>query len=329
MSGYYSGPPSKHFDGTRFFIPDHPTDKTLGELWRWTWNAKWRGGRAEWPASFPSPFAGCVPPPHSTGLRVTLIGHASFLIQVAGRNILVDPVYADRASPVRWAGPQRVNPPGIAFADLPLIDTVLLTHNHYDHLDFSTLRRLWRRFRPRIIAPLGNDTVIQRRLPDVDVGVLDWGQAADLGHGIIAHLEPSLHWSARGLGDRRMALWGAFVLSTPAGVVYHVGDTAYGDGRVFRAVRDKYGPPTLAILPIGAYAPRWLMANQHMDPQEAVRAFRDCGALQAIGHHWGTFQLTDEAIEAPAETLAATGVERFHAMRPGEVLEEGKEGLLF
>ena len=323
MRAYYSGPPSAHFDGTRFFIPDHTTDKTLGELWRWTWNANWRGGRAEWPDHFPSPFAGAVPPVTSIPLRVTLIGHASFLIQVAGRNILVDPVFSDRASPVRWAGPLRVNPPGIAFDDLPPIDHVLLTHNHYDHLDFATLRRLWRRFRPRITAPLGNDTVIHRRIPGLPVDVLDWHQSTDLGSGIVAHLEPSLHWSARGLGDRRMALWGAFVLTTPAGTVYHVGDTAYGDGRLFRAVRDTYGPPDLAILPIGAYSPRWMMANQHMDPREAVRAFHDCGADQAIGHHWGTFQLTDEPIEAPVQALdgalSADDRGRFRALRPGEV----------
>ena len=326
MSAYYSGPPTAHFDGTRFFIPGHATDKTLAELLRWHWEAAWRGGRVAWPQSFPSPYADAVPPPRSTSLRVTFIGHASFLIQVAGQNILVDPVYSERASPVRWAGPRRINPPGIAWANLPDIDTVLLTHNHYDHLDFATLRRLWQRFHPRIVAPLANDVVIHRRLPELKVDVLDWGQAAalgaPLGANVTAHLEPSLHWSARGLMDRRKALWGAFVLTTPQGVVYHVGDTAYGDGSLFRAVRDRYGPPLLAILPIGAYAPRWLMENQHMDPNEAVRAFRDCGATQAIGHHWGTFQLTDEAIEAPAQALAATGVERFRALRPGEVWEE-------
>ncbi len=322
---YYRGSVSSHFDGTRFFVPGHSTDKRLGELLRWHWDATWRGGRAAWPASFPSPFAAAQPQPASDALRITLIGHASFLLQVGGLNILIDPVFSPRASPLSWAGPLRVNPPGIAWDNLPAIDCVLLTHNHYDHLDLATLQGLWQRFLPRVVAPLGNDAVIQRSNPDIAVEVLDWGEAAALSPTVTAHLEPALHWSARTLGDRRMALWGAFVLTTPAGVIYHVGDTAFGDGSLFAAIREKHGPPTLAILPIGAYEPRWFMGAQHMNPAEAVQAFRICGATAALGHHWGTFQLTDEAIEAPvaelASALSACGIEpeRFRALRPGEV----------
>lgn len=317
---YYQGPVSDHFDGVRFFNPGQSTDKGLAELMRWQLG----GGRGAWPDSYPSPFRD-KPPARVAGLRVTLIGHASVLIQVAGTNILIDPVYARRASPSTVAGPKRVNPPGIAFEDLPPIDAVLITHNHYDHLDTKTVARLWQEHRPLIVAPLGNDAIIQYASDDIPVETRDWGQSAALSETVVAHLEPAYHWSARGVNDRRMALWGAYVLTTPLGTIYHAGDTGYGDGAIFRAVRDTYGPPRLALLPVGAYEPRWFMEPQHMNPEEAVRAFLDTGAAQALGYHWGTFRLTNEGIEEPLRDLAAAleaqGVEpeRFRAMRPGEV----------
>jgi L-ascorbate metabolism protein UlaG (beta-lactamase superfamily) len=315
---YYQGPASDHFDGSRFFMAGHSCDKSFRDLLRW----RSSGRRAAWPARFDSPFAD-VPPQRSESLRVVLIGHASFLLQVAGLNILVDPVWSDRASPLRFAGPRRVNQPGVAFDSLPPIDVVLLTHNHYDHLDLTTLARLWPRFRPRVLAPLGNAAILASAAPEVVS--LDWGDGVALSERVSVHLRKALHWSARGLRDRRMALWGAFVLTTPTGVVYHVGDSAYGDGAHFSAVRREFGPPILAALPIGAYAPRWFMATQHMNPAEAVQAWRDCGAAQALGHHWGTFQLTDEPIEAPVGALSAAlqvvgaPAASFLAMRPGQV----------
>jgi L-ascorbate metabolism protein UlaG (beta-lactamase superfamily) len=319
---YYQGPPSDHFDGVRFFSPEQPLDKGLPELLRWHLG----GERKEWPTSFPSPFKD-VPPPAVAGMRVALVGHATVLIQVAGLNILTDPVYAERASPLSFAGPRRVNPPGIAFKDLPPIHAVLITHNHYDHLDVATIARLWHRNRPRIVAPLGNDAIVKAEHAGIRVETRDWGEALDLGHGITAHLEPANHWSARALKDRRMALWCAYGLTTPAGVIYHVGDTGYGDGRIFARFRERYGAPRLAVLPIGAYEPRWFMQAQHMNPQDAVRAYQDVGAAQALGHHWGTFRLTNEAVDEPLRELAAAlrkaqvPPERFRALRPGEVWE--------
>ncbi|RVU21821.1 MBL fold metallo-hydrolase [Methylobacterium oryzihabitans] len=320
---YYQGPVSDHFDGTRFFAPGQPQDKGAAELARWQMG----GGREDWPARWPSPYPPDTPPERVEGLRVVHVGHASVLIQVAGRNILVDPVYARRASPVGFAGPKRVNPPGIAFEALPPIDAVLVTHNHYDHLDGPALARLWAEHEPVFVAPFGNDAIIRSYDPTVRVETRDWGGSVDLGGGLAVHLTPAYHWSARGVNDRRMALWCAFVLTTPQGVIHHVGDTGFGDGAIFGAVRERFGAPRLAILPIGAYEPRWFMQAQHMNPEEAVRALGMLGAEQALGHHWGTFRLTNEGIERPAEALsaalAAEGVapDRFLALRPGQVWE--------
>jgi L-ascorbate metabolism protein UlaG (beta-lactamase superfamily) len=319
---YYRGPVSDHFDGVRFFSPGQPQDKGLIELLRWQFG----GGRKPWPEALPSPFRD-RPPTSVDGLRAALIGHASWLVQVAGLNILTDPVFSERASPLRFAGPKRVNPPGIAFDDLPPIHAVLITHNHYDHLDLGTIGRLWRRDRPRIVAPLGNDAIIRTADPDIAVESRDWHETVALGSGVTAHLQPAYHWSARGMNDRRMALWCAYALTTPSGLVYHVGDTGFGDGAIFRRVRERFGTARLATLPIGAYEPRWFMKPQHMNPDDAVRAFGILGAEQALGHHWGTFRLTNEGVEEPAQDLAAAlreadvPAERFRALRPGEIWE--------
>jgi L-ascorbate metabolism protein UlaG (beta-lactamase superfamily) len=322
---YYAGPVSDHFDGTCFYLPGQPAPAHQRRASPLVFlRLRFSRTRAKWPRHYPSPFADARPPPCAAGLRVTLIGHASFLIQVAGRNLLVDPVWSPRASPFRFAGPRRVNPPGVAFGHLPPIDHVLVTHNHYDHLDLATLGRLWRAHHAPVVAPLGNDAIIRAVHPGIAVATLDWHARLNLSPGLDVTLVPSQHWSARRLDDRRMALWGSFLLHTPAGQILHVGDTGYGDGATFHDLRDRHGAPDLAILPIGAYEPRWMMQRAHMNPEEAVRAMHDLGARQALGHHWGTFQLTDEPIGQPPADLAAArqaaglAPERFPALRPGE-----------
>jgi L-ascorbate metabolism protein UlaG (beta-lactamase superfamily) len=322
-NAYYQGPPSDHFDGVRFFNPGGVAPKGAGAF------LKWQLGEAPqpWPARFASPFPQDRPPPRHAGegARIVHIGHASFLIQTRGQNLLVDPVWSERAGPLSLIGPQRVNPPGIAFEQLPKIDAVLITHNHYDHLDTATIGRLWQRFSPRIVTPLGNDTIMKRRVPGLAASAIDWDEAIALGDGIRVHAEPTAHWSARGFADRMHALWASFVVESGARRIYCVGDTGFGDGATFRRVRLRHPRLDLALLPIGAYEPRWFMRNNHINPEEAVEAMTLSGAARAFGHHWGTFRLTNEAIEQPRRDLAVAlakkdiPAEHFPALQPGEV----------
>ena len=262
------------------------------------------GKKAAWPKTVPA-RSGLRPSAQVDGLQIVAIGHASLLIQIAGSNILLDPVWAERASPFTRIGPRRRNPPAVAFEDLPPIDTVLLTHNHYDHLDLRIISQLWDVHRPLIVSPLGNDAVIHKAAPQVAVKTGDWWDSFPLSQKLQATIVPSYHWSSRGLGDRRMALWGGFVLETPAGVIYCAGDTGYRDGKLFSEIRERFGPPQVAILPIGAYAPRWFMQPMHVDPEEAVQIALDCEAQHTLGIHSGTFPLSDEPYDEPEE--------RFHA----------------
>ncbi|MDR6126795.1 L-ascorbate metabolism protein UlaG (beta-lactamase superfamily) [Sphingomonas sp. SORGH_AS802] len=321
---YYDGPPSDHYDGTRFFNPGQAsTDRGLRAMLRW----KLAGGAAKWRASVPVTPA--RPAERVDGLCVTMVGHASLLIQAAGVNILTDPVWSERASPFRRVGPKRVTAPGIAFADLPPIDVVLLSHAHYDHLDLDTLRHLYTAHDPLMAMPLGNDAIVRAAVPAARCVTGDWWDRLDLGNGVASTLTPANHWSNRWPSDTRMTLWSGHYLDTPAGAIWFAGDTGYGDGRIFGEVRERLGAPDLALIPIGAYAPRWFMAAQHVDPAEAVRIFMDVGAGRALGIHWGTFQLTDEAREAPGEELTAAlaaahlAPDRFVAAEAGGVYRFG------
>ena len=322
----YDGPISDHFDGLQFYDPDGVPPKSLAGLLRWQFGSDRQ--RQAWPEWAPSPHAD-TPPPRVDGdkVRLSFVGHASWLIQTAGLNILIDPVWSARVSPVSWAGPKRHNDPGIAFDALPSIDIALVSHGHYDHLDIPTLSKLAATSAPRVITPLGNDVTMRSADDAIKAEAFDWHHRVELGDGVAVTLVPTRHWTARGLFDRNKALWASFVLETPAGKIYIVCDSGYGDGRHFRRVAEKHGSVRLAILPIGAYEPRWFMKDQHMNPQDAVKALADCGAQAALSHHHGTFQLTDEAIDAPEKALHAAldeakmARERFVALKPGQVFE--------
>jgi L-ascorbate metabolism protein UlaG (beta-lactamase superfamily) len=321
-SGVYRGSMSDHFDGTRFVGPYAVESNGTLAFWRWQLTRD----KAQWPKHIENKTFDKPPPRVTDGARISFVGHASLFIQSGGLNILIDPVWSEHASPVPFVGPTRVRAPGIAFDDLPRIDAVLITHGHYDHLDIETLARLIKRDAPRIIAPLGHDETIRQANEAANVAGLDWHGRVALSGNVAATLVPTQHWTARGLFDRNKALWGGFAIETPAGKIYHVTDTGYNES-LFRETRDRYGPFRLAIIPIGAYEPRWFMRRQHINPEEAARLFLDCGAQQALAHHFGTFQLTDEAIDAPVEALraacAAANIppERFVVPGPGSVLE--------
>jgi L-ascorbate metabolism protein UlaG (beta-lactamase superfamily) len=285
---------SDHSDGQRFFNPSGANGQSFWQLPR-----LFLTKRTPWPQRVPvHPRR----PPQRAGpeeVIVTFIGHATFLIQTAGGNLLTDPMYSERASPLAFAGPRRVAAPGIAFDDLPQIDLVLLSHNHYDHCDLPTLRKLWGRFRPRLVAPLGNG----RLLRPAGIGrieELDWWQQAAPASPRVT-LVPAQHFSARGPLDRNRALWGGFIVDAGPTRIFFAGDSGYADH--FAEIRERFAPIDLALLPIGAYEPRWFMKDVHMNPAEAVQAHLDLGAARSLGMHFGTFQLTTEGISEPVDAL--------------------------
>ncbi|MFI5347902.1 MAG: MBL fold metallo-hydrolase [Elusimicrobiota bacterium] len=292
-------PVSDHFDGETFYNLDRSktVKKTFRDFLKWRFTPRPRG---YWPARADNPFSPELP--RSLGaaaLAVTGINHATDLIQFQGLNILTDPVFSERVSPVSWIGPRRVRPPGLAFDALPRIDVVLVSHNHYDHMDLPTLVRLHRRDRPRFIVPLGNARILSGIEGVVE---LDWWQVAVVGDDSSVTLVPVQHWSGRSLFDRRRALWGGFFIRRGSASVFFAGDTGYGEH--FAMIRDRLGPPDLSLLPIGAYEPRWFMKDQHINPDEAVRAHLDLGSRRSVGMHFGTFRLTDEGIDDPVTALA-------------------------
>ncbi|MEB3327944.1 MAG: MBL fold metallo-hydrolase [Candidatus Sericytochromatia bacterium] len=314
------GPPSDHFDGERFEnVPPMPPRNVAG-ITRWLTEA-----REPWPEWVAAP-AGPAPPRRVTGgIRVTFVNHATLLLQLGGLNVLTDPIWSERASPLGWLGPRRHRAPGLTLEALPPIDAVLISHNHYDHLDVPTLARLIARDHPRVLAGLGTARLLARAgLDPRQVTDLDWWQAQALGPVTIT-LTPAQHWSARSLTDRRRTLWGSFHLRAGPTSAYFAGDT--GLGPHFATIRSRLGAPDLALLPIGAYAPRWLMRPQHLDPTEAVTAHRALGARQAVAMHWGTFQLSHEGLDAPPRALAAAAraaglaPHAFRVLQPGEALE--------
>lgn len=309
-------PLSDHFDGRRFFNPEGPALQPLAAVPRML-----REPRKPWPREVvvqpqrPAPLDGAA-------AAVTFVGHATFLIQTEAGNILTDPIYSRRAGPMNLLGPRRVRQPAVRFEDLPDVSTVLLSHNHYDHCDLPTLRRIARRFDPVVVTPLGNGRLV-RSAGLHRVEELDWWEHATISDlPIVA--TPAQHFAARTPFDRNRALWGGFVLTVNRTRIYFAGDSAYAS--FFRQIPERLGPIDLALLPVGAYEPRWFMGAVHMDPEEAVQAHVDLGATRSVGTHFGTFQLTAEGIDAPLAALAAARQarkipeSRFRVLEFGETL---------
>jgi len=291
-------PLSDHCDGQCFFNPGAGAPaRGLGQVLRW----RLQGARASWPRDVANEVV--APPPSAVApgmTAITFINHATFLIRLPGAVVLTDPIFSDRCSPVPWAGPMRARPPGVALADVPRPDVVVLSHNHYDHMDLPSLRELQRRHAPRFVTLLGNARILAHL--GIAATELDWWQAVTAGTLRIT-ATPARHFSARTPFDRNRSLWGGFMIGVDARQVLFAGDS--GAGPHWQTIHARLGRPDVALLPIGAYEPRWFMAPVHMNPAEAVQAHLALGARRSVGMHYGTFQLTDEAIDAPLEALEA------------------------
>ncbi len=311
----FQGAVDEHFDGRRFRNPNGGKRHGRGFLkWMLTRERGW------WPEWIDAPY-GPKPPERvgGGGMRVTFINHSTTLLQLDDVNILTDPVWSERASPVEFLGPRRRRAPGIRFEDLPPVDVVLVSHNHYDHLDVTTLLRLVARDGPRIVTPLANGALMARH-GIFGVTELDWWGGTTLARDVRVTCVPAQHFSSRAVSDRDANLWGGFVVSGPSGNAYFAGDTGWGSH--FEEIRSRFAPIRLAMLPIGSYLPRWFMKPAHMDPGDAVRAHQTLGASTSMAIHFGTFELGDDGAEEPVHDLrgmlAAAGEMRFWIPGQGE-----------
>lgn len=320
--------PSHHTVDGRFINPwaDAVPHGTPLALLKWQWQ-RLRHGVPETPdaASFP-----VVPPdivqPHAPAneTRATWLGQASFLLQTGGRNLLTDPVLSRRASPFAWIGPARIPPAPLQVSELPVIDAVLISHDHYDHLDARTLAALIERFGEvlPIYAPLGHRALLEK-LGARNITECDWWETARVHMELELSCLPTQHWTRRGM-DTLSRLWCSWLIRSAAPSVYFGGDSGYCPA--FREIRERVGAPDIALLPIGAYEPRWFMKDAHMNPEEAVQAFIDLGARDFVAMHWGTFRLTDEPMLEPPIRVRAAWTdqhlphEHLHIPRHGETI---------
>lgn len=301
-------------------------------FWAWQWQ-RWRDGLPRPPGSLAElePVAPDIDwlKQNRSVSAATWIGHATVLVQAGGLNILTDPIFSAHASPLSWIGPKRKTAPALALADLPHIDVVVVSHNHYDHLDLPTLKALNAQAGgpPLFLMPLGVGDWLRRQGID-RVAQLDWWQSTQVA-GATLHFVPVQHWSARGLFDRFETLWGGWVIETHDGErhlkIFFTGDTGYS--KDFADIQRRFGAMDFAMIPIGAYEPRWFMRHQHVNPAEAVQIHFDLQAKRSLGIHWGAFELTDEALDEPPRALrqalrsSATDAQGFITLAPGNVLK--------
>jgi L-ascorbate metabolism protein UlaG (beta-lactamase superfamily) len=307
----WRGAASDHFDGERFHNRERGR-QTEGSFLKWQATRE----RGEWP-EHPEAMYGPPPPERVDGgrLRVTFINHSTTLIQMDGVNILTDPVWSERVSPVSFVGPRRHRAPGIRFEDLPPIDLVLVSHNHYDHMDVATLRKI----HAPIVTPLGNAALLRRHGIHGAID-LDWWETTKHANGIETTVVPARHFSARAISDRNRNLWSGFVISGKSGNVYFAGDTGWGEH--FAEIGRRFAPIRAALLPIGSYMPRWFMQPVHIDPAQAVDAHFALGARTSVAVHFGTFALGDDGEYDPLrdlhDALAGKGNPPFLVLDQGE-----------
>jgi L-ascorbate metabolism protein UlaG (beta-lactamase superfamily) len=299
----YRGPVSDHFDGKRFHNPGNVQAKGFDDLIRWM-RTRDQGPWHEITEKEPT-----LPPVEKVegdSIAVTFVNHSTFLIQTQGFNILTDPVWSERASPVSFAGPKRMRQPGIKFEDLPGIDFVLLTHNHYDHLDIKTMQRLSREHGVKVFCPLGVGRYLERKGIG-NVTEMDWWDETSISEHLQLICTPAQHFSGRGMFDRDRTLWSGFALKTSSGSIYYSGDTGYGE--FFSEIAARIAPIRLSFLPIGAYKPEWFMSPIHTSPAEALKIHQEIQSPLSIAMHFGTFPLADDGMgEAESELSKALGL---------------------
>lgn len=315
----YKGPVSDHFDGKKFINPTGIQAKGLKEVLQWMVNRK----RGEWKNDTSTSYGKRPIATEKEAIRVTFVNHSTFLIQVDGLNILTDPIWSIRTSPFSWAGPKRMRQPGIKFEDLPRIHAVLLSHNHYDHMDLPTLRTVFGAHHPKFITPLGVKQFLdeERLSGATDV---DWWNEIQLSDSVKVQAVPAQHFSGRGMLDRDATLWCGYVIKTSKGNIYFAGDTGYND-KTFKDIKLKCGTMRVSLLPIGAYKPSWFMSPIHVSPEEAVKIHLDVHSATSIGMHFGTFPLADDGYEDPVKDLRLAldkynvGSDKFLTLKEGEV----------
>jgi L-ascorbate metabolism protein UlaG (beta-lactamase superfamily) len=316
----YKGPVTDHFDGKKFTNPTGVEAKGLKDVLTWMTQRK----RREWKEQSDGVYGKRPLAHYKDGIRITFVNHTTFLIQAGGLNILTDPVWSKRTSPFRWIGPKRMRPPGIKLEDLPRIDVILLSHNHYDHLDVATMRVLTGAHHPRIVTPLGVGAFLET------VGIknstdTDWWDELALSEQIKVTSVPAQHFSGRGMLDRDKSLWCGYVLSTPHGQIYFAGDTGYND-KTFVEIGRKFESIRVSLIPIGAYKPEWFMSPIHVSPFEAVLIHKDVRSQKSIASHFGTFPLADDGADDPVEDLSKAlrqnnlSKEEFITLTEGEAL---------
>jgi L-ascorbate metabolism protein UlaG (beta-lactamase superfamily) len=293
----YKGPVTDHFDGKKFHNQQGVLSMGFKSLFKWMRTRE----KGEWKELKDVPFG---PPPaekiEDDSIVVTFINHSTFLVQTQCLNILTDPVCSERAGPVSFAGPKRMRPPGIRFEDVPPINIILLTHNHYDHLDIETLKKLSLKYNPKIFTSLGVGKFLEKNGIG-NVSEMDWWDEINIDQGISLICTPAQHFSGRGMFDRDRTLWCGFALQTEKGSIYYSGDSGYGD--FFKEIAQKISPVRLSFLPIGAFKPEWFMSSIHASPKDAVRIHQILKSSESIGMHFGTFHLADDGMDEPGETL--------------------------
>lgn len=305
-----------HFDGRKYYN-SHVNPRRMKDVIKWLWKRKFKS----WPRlkkiQPKKPPMSRVP---KGELWVTFINHSTVLIQLDGVNLLTDPIWSERAGPLAWAGLRRIYKPGIKFRDLPPIDAVLISHNHYDHLDKRTLIHLELVHRPVFYTLKGNARLL-KKIGLEKVFEFDWWESKDLIPNLTMHIVPAQHSSGRGIFDRDKALWGGFLIEGLSKRVYFAGDTGYGP--FFKEIRNRIGSPHLSILPIGAFKPEWAMHSIHMSPKQAIQAHLDLESEKSLAVHFGTFHLGDERFdEAPSQLKKILqkklSLDSFWILEPGE-----------